>query len=90
MLMITTIGGFVTLALGFAGKLIQDNVNYRRTAEATAAHRDKELSKIDEVGVQAKAAYIESNTVNQKIASIGLEVKDGSRLNPEDKGTEKS
>jgi hypothetical protein len=30
---------------------------------------------------QAKAAYKEANTVNQKIEKIGLAVKDGSRLN---------
>ena len=63
--------------------------------EATRIHRIHELEQIAEVGKtartaaeKAEAAYVEANTVNKKIESIGLVMKDGKPLAPSE--TEKA
>jgi len=39
-----------------------------------------------QAGVKADAAYLEANHVNQKIKNIGLQVADGTLLNPSEAG----
>lgn len=72
-LIVTQIVGFFTLIAGFAYKWAADVRDHKWS-----------LKKIAEVKEEAHAAYEISNTVNDKIASIGMTMKDGSQLKPEE------
>jgi hypothetical protein len=70
--LITQAFGFLTLIAGFIWKFISDG----------RAHAWS-LNKIAEVKDSADAAYKEANTVNMKIAAVGLKMADGSQLAPD-------
>jgi len=50
--------------------------------KATKEHRAYELEQIAESIKASKAAFEIANTVNEKIASVGLQVRDGQPLSP--------
>ncbi len=54
-----------------------------RREAATLAHRADVMAKLDRVENRADAAYQEANNVNKKIASIGVQMKDGNVLDPQ-------
>jgi len=54
----------------------------RRTRAEGKVSEQHMMAKLGEVHVAANNAYQEANTVNQKIASIGLEMVDGKLLDP--------
>lgn len=55
---------------------------YKAQLNLTAAV-DSNTRLTEKASEAAVAAYKEANTVNKKIETIGLQVKDGSRLNPQ-------
>lgn len=87
-LMITQVFGFLAVLSGFLFKAYTD-ARDRRWARKDAEDREKrsldhrtlELAAIAEVGESAKQAYREANTVNNKLANIGVQMKDGQPLN---------
>jgi hypothetical protein len=96
------LASLASLIIGFLSKYLSDKEKAQKEAEEvnilhdqTLAHRQLELEKIEEVkqtAVSAKksadSAYTEANTVNNKIADIGLKMKDGKPLNPGDAAPE--
>jgi len=82
LLYIGALGG----VLAFGTTLLKFVTDYRSMAQTkteTRDHRKLELEKIDEVKNASKAAEVAANSVNQKIATVGLMTKDGSQLKPE-------
>jgi len=84
-LMITQAFGFLAVLSGLLWKGYTDTRDRRWQKEDTAAHQNVVLNKLGEVKTEATRAYQEANTVNNKIASIGMKMKDGKGLNPEGK-----
>ena len=89
--LITSVFGFLSLLAGFFWKAYSDSRDHRwlvesanHAAQATAVHRALELEKLEKVSSSAQAAYSEANSVNKKIASIGLRMADNLSLNPHD------
>jgi hypothetical protein len=83
--LITTILAFMTLLV----KAYIDVQHQKWTVEASNAAKqaavnqhDAMLIKLGEVGKSADAAYAVANTVNDKIASIGVTMADGKPLSP--------
>ena len=86
--LVTAILAFLTLLV----KAYTDGQHQKWTVEAattaTKAAEDQHaalLLKLGQVGVSADAAYAVANTVNDKIASIGVQMADGKPLNPADR-----
>jgi hypothetical protein len=89
--LITSVFGFLSLLAGFFWKAYSDSRDHRwlvesanHAAQATAVHRALELEKLERVSSSAQAAYSEANSVNKKIASIGLKMADSLPLNSHD------
>jgi hypothetical protein len=82
------LGGILTF-LTLLVKVFTDIRAASATAAETRDHRKLELAKIDEVKTASQAAETAANTVNQKIASIGLKMADGSTPKPEVQEAEK-
>ena len=88
-LMLTQLFGFFSVLLGFLYKAWTESRD-RRWARQDAdlakgelvAHQKEMLTKLGEVKDEAHNAYKEANTVNLKIASIGLKVADNQPLSP--------
>lgn len=68
--------GFLTLIAGFVWKFIEDGRQHAWAKESAAVS----MSKLDEVKNSADAAFHEANTVNNKIADIGMKMKDNKLL----------
>lgn len=82
--LITTSFGFLSLIVATLWKAYTDSRDRRWAKEDFAAHQKDVLEKLGQVKEEAHAsrsaadaAYKEANTVNLKIASIGLQLKDG-------------
>jgi hypothetical protein len=86
-LLITQCFGFVAILAGLIHRAYSDGRNHRWAIEdsrkreaALTGHGEVVLGKLAEVKEEAHAAYTEANDVNLKIASIGLQLSDGSPL----------
>ncbi len=70
----------------FTELLAELRADNRQLFEAARKQLDERaqqnVTATKEATAQAKAAYIEANTVNKKIASIGMSMNDGSPPNP--------
>jgi hypothetical protein len=53
--------------------------------EDQRAHQKDVIDKLGQVKDEAHAAYKEANTVNVKIASIGMQMKDGNPADADEK-----
>lgn len=90
-MILTEISGFAIVLLGFIYKALVDMRDRRWALKDLELHRESDLkdklehrrelmTKVAEVREEAHAAYEEANTVNNKIATIGLRTNDGSKL----------
>jgi hypothetical protein len=86
-LMITQAFGFLAVLVGLLFKVYTDRRDRKWLKEDADAKANKDennhrtvLTEIAGAKDAAHAAYIEANSVNMKIASIGLEAKDGKPL----------
>ena len=82
--LITTSFGFLSLIVATLWKAYTDSRDRRWAKEDFVAHQKDVFEKLDQVKDEAHAsrsaadaAYKEANTVNLKIASIGMQLKDG-------------
>jgi hypothetical protein len=82
--LITTSFGFLSLIVATLWKAYTDSRDRRWAKEDFTAHQKDVLEKLAQVKDEAHAgrsaadaAYKEANTVNLKIASIGMQLKDG-------------
>lgn len=89
-LMIAQAFGFLAVLTGFLYQAFVASRDRRwaqkdlqKQAEQQAQHQEKLISSIADVKTSADAAYKEANTVNVKIASIGLKMKDDKPLDPQ-------
>ena len=81
-LLITQVFVFFGGLAAFFYKSWTDGRERRWAKEDAVAHQKDMLTKLGEVKQEAHNAYTEANTVNLKIADIGLKMKDGKPLNP--------
>jgi hypothetical protein len=81
-LMITQAFGFLAVLVGLLWKGYTEGRDRRWAKEDAATHQAAVLDKLGEVQTEAHNAYKEANTVNNKIANIGLKVADGQPLAP--------
>lgn len=78
--LITTSFGFLSLIVATLWKAYADSRDRRWAKEDFAAHQKDVLEKLAQVKDEAHAAYKEANTINVKIASIGMQLKDGTSV----------
>jgi hypothetical protein len=76
-LMITQAFGFLAVLTGLFWKGYTETRDRRWAREDTLAHQKEMLLGLGQAKDAAQAAYKEANTVNVKIASIGMQMKDG-------------
>jgi hypothetical protein len=76
--------GFLALLVTLLHKSWTDGREHRWAQEVTDKHRELVVTKLDTSISEAHAAYVEANTVNTKIADIGLQMRDGSKPKPQD------
>ena len=81
-LLITQVFVFFGGLAAFFYKSWTDGRERRWAKEDAVTHQKDMLAKLGEVKQEAHNAYTEANTVNLKIADIGLKMKDGKPLNP--------
>jgi hypothetical protein len=76
-LMITQAFGFLAVLVGLLWKGYSEARDRRWALEDVRDHQKDVIEKLGQVKDEAHAAYTEANTVNLKIASIGMQMKDG-------------
>jgi hypothetical protein len=81
-LMITQAFGFLAVLAGLLWKGYTESRDRRWAREDAQANHQNVIEKLGQVKEEAHAAYKEANTVNAKIASIGMEMKDGPAAEP--------
>jgi hypothetical protein len=77
-LMITQSFGFLAVVAGLLWKGYTEARDRRWALEDQRTHQKDVIDKLGQVKNEAHAAYKEANTVNAKIAAIGMQMKDNS------------
>ena len=84
-LMITQAFGFMAVLVGLLWKGYTDARDRRWALEDARGHQKDVIEKLGQVKDEAHAAYKEANTVNVKIANIGMQMRDGSLADADEK-----
>jgi len=83
--MITQSFGFLAVVAGLLWKGYTEARDRRWALEDQRTHQKDVIDKLGQVKDEAHAAYKEANTVNVKIASIGMQMKDGNPADADEK-----
>jgi hypothetical protein len=83
--MITQAFGFLAVLVGVLWKGYSEARDRRWAREDAQTNHQHVIEKLGQVKDEAHAAYTEANTVNAKIASIGMHMKDGEPADVDEK-----
>jgi len=81
-LMITQAFGFLAVLAGLLWKGYSESRDRRWAREDAQSNHQSVIETLGQVKDEAHAAYKEANTVNAKIATIGMQMKDGPAVEP--------